>query len=179
MNLCIPQHAGIKCVVCVEPPSGVIIFCNTAFTFLFNRLKQCMVPPSGVRMFCNTAFNFIFYKVNQHALLKSSIYVLKPLMRGVEAGSDSKTRLHSLPHRRVLLKTRLRLHQGTANQQADQSQGYDLGREKWEWGAASGRQTDEVIGHRSRQLYCLCPHLARVPGCQGVSGNVEWRDVGR
>lgn len=53
------------------------------------------------------------------------------------------------------------------------------GEREREWGAAAGRRTQEVIGHKSRPLYCLCPYVAPVSGCQGVSGNVERRDVVR
>lgn len=92
---------------------------------------------------------------------------------GARAGSHSQTRLNGLPHRWVSLKTGLCLRQGAANQQADQSQGDDLGRERERGTAEAG------IGHRSRPLQaCQPPHL--VPACsgQGVSGDVERQDVG-
>lgn len=101
------------------------------------------------------------------------------MSRSAGAGSHSQTRLHSLPHRWVSLKTGLCLRQGAADQQADQSQGDDLGRER-QRGTAAVRRTEEVIGHRSHPPQAfLPPHLVPVCGRQGVSGDVERRDVGR
>lgn len=76
------------------------------------------------------------------------------MWRGVGAGSHSQTRLHGLPHRWVPPKTGLCLRQGAADQQADQSQGDNLGRERVP-GTAVVRQAEEVIGQGHCRPSCL------------------------